>query len=128
MYYINVASGFKRIMCSFGLFFGAGERGLNVLFVANEIKYFIIIIFFFIIIQDTKSITWTYSSMLKKLFVRMSTSCPFKFRTVKRAPQGCIIRAMPVYMKPEHVQEVGIFFFLIIFCIFLWLNMTVAQT
>ncbi|XP_074655602.1 tumor protein 63-like [Tubulanus polymorphus] len=56
--------------------------------------------------KETKSTTWTFSDPLNKLFVRLATTCPIRFRTTKPPPQGCIIRAMPIYMKPEHVQEV----------------------
>ncbi|GFO22022.1 WD repeat-containing protein wrap73-like [Plakobranchus ocellatus] len=57
--------------------------------------------------KETKSTTWTYSESLKKLYVRMSTTCPVRFKTrFGPPPQGSIIRAMPIFMKPEHVQEV----------------------
>ena len=47
-----------------------------------------------------------YSEPLKKLYVRMATTCPIRFRVDTPPPPGTIIRAMPIYMKPEHVQEV----------------------
>ncbi len=56
------------------------------------------ILIFFIFFQ--------YSPELKKLYVRMATTCPVRFKTVSSPPPGTIIRAMPIYMKPEHVQEV----------------------
>lgn len=56
--------------------------------------------------KDTKAMNWTYSQSLRKLFVRMSSSCPVKFRTTVAPPPGSIIRATPVYLRPEHVQEV----------------------
>lgn len=46
-----------------------------------------------------------YSESLKKLYVRMATTCPVRFKTARQPPPGCIIRAMPIFMKPEHVQE-----------------------
>ena len=55
--------------------------------------------------KDTKSATWTYSHDLKKLFVRMAVSCPISFRTSCAPPLGSIIRATPIYVKAEHVQE-----------------------
>nr|AAQ55113.1 p63/73 beta variant [Spisula solidissima] len=55
--------------------------------------------------KETKSTTWTYSDMLKKLYVRMATTCPVRFKTNRQPPAGCIIRSMPIFMKPEHVQE-----------------------
>ncbi|XP_059172848.1 cellular tumor antigen p53-like isoform X2 [Physella acuta] len=56
--------------------------------------------------KETKSTTWTYSDCLKKLYVRMATTCPVRFKTKSPAPFNCLIRAMPLFMKPEHVQEV----------------------
>ncbi|BFZ23853.1 hypothetical protein BsWGS_26891 [Bradybaena similaris] len=56
--------------------------------------------------KETKSTTWTYSDSLKKLYVRMANTCPVRFKTRSPTPAGTIIRAMPIYMKPEHVQEV----------------------
>ncbi|KAI8795344.1 cellular tumor antigen p53 isoform X2 [Biomphalaria glabrata] len=56
--------------------------------------------------KETKSTTWTYSESLKKLYVRMATTCPVRFKTKNQAPFNSIIRAMPIFMKPEHVQEV----------------------
>ncbi|KAL8578311.1 hypothetical protein ACOMHN_005702 [Nucella lapillus] len=56
--------------------------------------------------KETKSTTWTHSPSLKKLYVRMATTCPVRFKTGVMAPQGSIIRAMPVFSKPEHCQEV----------------------
>ena len=47
-----------------------------------------------------------YSELLKKLYVRMATTCPIRFQTRSTPPHGSIIRAMPIFMKPEHVQEV----------------------
>ncbi|XP_052072160.1 cellular tumor antigen p53-like isoform X3 [Mytilus californianus] len=55
--------------------------------------------------KETKSTTWTYSDSLKKLYVRMATTCPIRFKCLRQPPQGCVIRAMPIFMKPEHVQE-----------------------
>lgn len=46
-----------------------------------------------------------YSESLKKLYVRMATTCPVRFKSQRQPPAGCIIRAMPIFMKPEHVQE-----------------------
>jgi hypothetical protein len=36
----------------------------------------------------------------------MASSCPVKFRTAFQPPEGTKIRATPIYVKPEHVQEV----------------------
>ena len=56
--------------------------------------------------KETKATTWTYSPASRKLFVRMATTCPVLFKTAVKPPTGSIIRATPVYVKPEHVQEV----------------------
>ncbi|KAL5015354.1 hypothetical protein ScPMuIL_009624 [Solemya velum] len=56
--------------------------------------------------KETKSTTWTYSDVLKKLYVRMATTCPVRFKAIHQPPPGCLIQAMPIFMKPEHVQEV----------------------
>ncbi|XP_070207161.1 cellular tumor antigen p53-like isoform X2 [Littorina saxatilis] len=56
--------------------------------------------------KETKSTTWTHSAALKKLYVRMATTCPVRFKTENQAPQGAYIRGMPVFSKPEHCQEV----------------------
>ena len=48
-----------------------------------------------------------HSASLKKLYVRMATTCPVRFKTETQAPQGAFIRAMPVFSKPEHCQEVS---------------------
>ncbi|XP_033764391.1 tumor protein 63-like isoform X2 [Pecten maximus] len=55
--------------------------------------------------KETKSTTWTYSEVLKKLYVRMATTCPVRFKCTRTPAPGCVIRAMPIFMKPEHVQE-----------------------
>ena len=56
--------------------------------------------------KETKSTTWTYSPALHKLFVRMATCCPIRFQTSVAPTAGCVIRATPVYSRPEHVKEV----------------------
>jgi len=55
--------------------------------------------------KETKSTTWTYSMSLKKLYVKMAASCPVRFHTTTAPPPGCTIRAMPIYVKPEHVND-----------------------
>ena len=47
-----------------------------------------------------------YSEPLRKLYVRMATTCPVRIQTTRTPPPGTFIRAIPIYMKPEHVQEV----------------------
>jgi len=68
------------------------------------------------------SVCCQYSERLGKLYVRMGSTCPIRFRTclsssaaaagrrpgvvVSSPPDGCVIRALAVYVKPEHVREV----------------------
>jgi len=57
-----------------------------------------------------------YSERLRKLYVRMGSTCPVRFRTCPSlavatgrrpdAVDGCVIRVLAVYIKPEHVREV----------------------
>ncbi|XP_064603966.1 cellular tumor antigen p53-like [Liolophura sinensis] len=56
--------------------------------------------------KETKSTSWTYSPMFKKLYVRMASSCPVQFKTLHPPPAGTSIRAMAVFAKSEHVQDV----------------------
>ena len=56
--------------------------------------------------RETKSTPWTYSASTNKLFVRMGVSVPLRFRCSRAPPVGSYIRAMPVYAKSEHAQEV----------------------
>lgn len=36
----------------------------------------------------------------------MASSCPIQMKTTRSPPPGTVIRAMPLFVKPEHVQEV----------------------
>ncbi len=36
----------------------------------------------------------------------MAATCPVKFQTTQRVPQGCYLRAMSVFKQPEHVKQV----------------------
>uniref|UniRef100_UPI00358E1964 tumor protein 63-like n=1 Tax=Myxine glutinosa TaxID=7769 RepID=UPI00358E1964 len=56
--------------------------------------------------STAKSATWTYSSELRKLYCQISKTCPVQLKLVLTPPDGCLIRAMPVYKKAEHVTEV----------------------
>lgn len=47
-----------------------------------------------------------YSEVLRKVFVRFGQSCPFRFRTSICPPTGTLLRAMPIYTRPQHIQEV----------------------
>ncbi|ESO11072.1 hypothetical protein HELRODRAFT_167604 [Helobdella robusta] len=37
----------------------------------------------------------------------MKTPCPFLFRTSRTPPRGSVVRAMPIYWNPEHMNEVA---------------------
>ncbi len=52
-----------------------------------------------------KSVSWTYSPSLKKLFVDKDKACPVMFKTSSEPPPGSYIRAMPIFKKPEYIQE-----------------------
>ena len=56
-------------------------------------------------VKDTKATAWTYSPSLHKMFVRIAAACPILFKMAMIPPSGSYIRAMPVYMKPEYIQE-----------------------
>jgi hypothetical protein len=58
--------------------------------------------------KETKSATWTHSDSLGKLYVRLGAACPFVYRTSKHrsVPHGCVVRVLPVYIRPEHVRDV----------------------
>lgn len=53
-----------------------------------------------------KSAQYTYSAMLGKLFVKMNVLCPIQFRCMKQPPIGSFVRALPVYIRPEHVTDI----------------------
>ncbi|XP_064604286.1 tumor protein p73-like [Liolophura sinensis] len=56
--------------------------------------------------KETKSTSWTYSALGRKLYVKMASSCPVQFHTSQPPPEGSIIRAMAVFSKAEHAQGV----------------------
>ena len=52
-----------------------------------------------------------YSPRLGKLYVRMGSTCPVRFRTSSSsssctAPCGCVIRTLAAYVRSEHGREV----------------------
>ena len=51
-------------------------------------------------------LSFQYSEKRRKLFVRPFVPCPFTFRAARSPPRGSIVRALPIYVKPEHVQDV----------------------
>ena len=46
-----------------------------------------------------------YSPVLKKLFVDKDKACPVMFKLSSEPPPGSYIRAMPIFKKPEYIQE-----------------------
>uniref|UniRef100_H2ZH75 Cellular tumor antigen p53 n=1 Tax=Ciona savignyi TaxID=51511 RepID=H2ZH75_CIOSA len=52
-----------------------------------------------------KSAQYTYSPVLNKLFVKMNVTCPIKFKCSRPAPNGCVVRVIPVFKRPEHVTD-----------------------
>ncbi|XP_071479682.1 tumor protein 63-like [Diadema antillarum] len=55
--------------------------------------------------QAAKSVSWTYSPILKKLFVDKDKSCPIQFKTVNPPPQGSYIRVLPIFKQAENLAE-----------------------
>ena len=47
-----------------------------------------------------------YSEKLHKVFVRFDASCPFLFSSSRATPRDCVIRAMPTFVRPQHMHEV----------------------
>ncbi|KAK3567389.1 hypothetical protein QTP86_019882 [Hemibagrus guttatus] len=56
--------------------------------------------------STTKSVTSTYSTSLNKLYCQLAKTCPVDVLVEKVPPQGAVLRATPIYKKPEHVSEV----------------------
>ncbi|KAM9501312.1 cellular tumor antigen p53-like [Clarias gariepinus] len=56
--------------------------------------------------STTKSVTSTYSKPLDKLYCQLAKTCPVDVLLDKVPPQGAVLRATPIYKKPEHVSEV----------------------
>ncbi|TSK82202.1 Cellular tumor antigen p53 [Bagarius yarrelli] len=56
--------------------------------------------------STTKSVTSTYSKSLNKLYCQLAKTCPVDVLLEKGPPQGAVLRATPIYKKPEHVSEV----------------------
>ncbi|XP_058037568.1 cellular tumor antigen p53 isoform X2 [Ahaetulla prasina] len=53
-----------------------------------------------------KSVTYTFSPLLKKLFCQMGKTCKVLVKLTGIPPLGSMIRAMAVYKRSEHMAEV----------------------
>ncbi|CAL1286841.1 unnamed protein product [Larinioides sclopetarius] len=53
-----------------------------------------------------KHITWTYSQVDNKLYVRKDALCPFSFTTTTTVMSDVCLRAMAIFSSPEHTSEV----------------------
>ncbi|KAM9514218.1 cellular tumor antigen p53 [Guaruba guarouba] len=53
-----------------------------------------------------KSVTWTFSLALRKLFCRRAQPCPVQVQVGAPPPPGALLRAVAVYKRSEHVAEV----------------------
>ncbi|KAJ8021618.1 Tumor protein 63 [Holothuria leucospilota] len=53
-----------------------------------------------------KSISWTYSSSLKKLYVDREKVCPINMKTDATPPEGTRIRVMPIFQKVSFMQDI----------------------
>ncbi|XP_011680986.1 cellular tumor antigen p53 isoform X3 [Strongylocentrotus purpuratus] len=56
--------------------------------------------------QAAKSVSWTYSPTLKKLFVDRDKPCPIQFKTTSAPPPNCFIRVLPIFKQAENLAEV----------------------
>ena len=50
----------------------------------------------------TKSADYTFSTVLKKLYVQRASQCPFMFKTGSRPPANSYVKILPVF-KGTHV-------------------------
>ncbi|KAM7433094.1 hypothetical protein ABFA07_016611 [Porites harrisoni] len=54
----------------------------------------------------SKSATWTYSDVCKKLYVNLASFCPIKFKTNMPPPHGTILRAVAVFKGSTNLYDV----------------------
>ena len=55
--------------------------------------------------ETKKSVTWTYSEKLHKLFVKPEQPCPILFKTQTIPPPESYIDVKAAYIKPEHMMD-----------------------
>lgn len=53
-----------------------------------------------------KAASWAYDEKCRKLYAKCDMVCPIQVHTKKEPPKGTILRAMPVYLQPEHARDV----------------------
>nr|XP_039257657.1 cellular tumor antigen p53-like [Styela clava] len=53
-----------------------------------------------------KNAQYTHSSILNKLFVKMNVTCPIHFKCNVPPPQGCIIKATPIFKRAQHIKDI----------------------
>ena len=56
-------------------------------------------------INVKKTISWTYSKKLNKLYCCPGVSCPIEISVSSAPPSGSVVRATAVFSKPEHIQS-----------------------
>ncbi len=57
----------------------------------------------------SKSATWTYSYVCKKLYVNLASFCPIKFKTTTATPtppSGTFLRAPPVFKGSTNLNDI----------------------
>lgn len=54
----------------------------------------------------SKSATWTYSDVCKKLYVNLASFCPIKFKTHTPPPAGTVLRAVAVFKGSTNLHDV----------------------
>lgn len=54
----------------------------------------------------SKSATWTYSDVCKKLYVNLASFCPIKFKTSRPPPPGTVLRAVAVFKGSTNLHDI----------------------
>ncbi|XP_020604946.1 cellular tumor antigen p53-like isoform X2 [Orbicella faveolata] len=54
----------------------------------------------------SKSATWTYSDVCKKLYVNLASFCPIKFKTNSPPPPGTYLRAVAVFKGSTNLHDI----------------------
>ncbi|GFX73294.1 tumor protein 63 [Trichonephila clavipes] len=56
--------------------------------------------------KNTKSVSWTYSTIKDKLYVGKDSPCPINFSAKNIVSDNVVIRATALFRSPEHASEV----------------------